>query len=468
MNRILKNFLSTSVANIIGQLIGFVSIAYYSNILLEYNYGMITYAQQFILYFTMIVLFGVQTFGTRLVVQKDKDYEDLVSELFTFRFIIAVICCIICLIMSSFLSDDSKFPLIIILWSIILIPTSMNFDWFFSGIQDMKHNAVYNLLKTIVPAVIIFISVKSSNDIYIIPIAMDIGVLSGALYYYVILRRYNIKVHFKFSNKIFKRYFVIGIPFLLSGLLAMVNGNIDKIILGASNSRFGELGIYQAAYNFINFIITFIGVLFLPLFPYLVRAYSEGKEKIKRTIKLVMKVVLMITIPISFGGFILADKIILLFYNEQYSPAIEPLKILMIYIFIISIREVYAYSLNAFGLEKKYLKVVGVSATINLLLNLILIPKYGYMAAALVTTLTEVINLILMRAYIRKIVKSNDIKEVIILLIPSIVMGLILSITRIFISNIFVLILISIVIYFITLFTLKIVTINELKEGFKD
>ena len=102
------------------------------------------------------------------------------------------------------------------------------------------------------------------------------------------------------------------------------------------------------------------------------------------------------------------------------------------------------------------------------LLNLILIPKYGYMAAALVTTLTEVINLILMRAYIRKIVKFNDIKEVIILLIPSIVMGLILSITRIFISNIFVLILISIVIYFITLFTLKIVTINELKEGFKD
>ena len=90
------------------------------------------------------------------------------------------------------------------------------------------------------------------------------------------------------------------------------------------------------------------------------------------------------------------------------------------------------------------------------------------MAAALVTTLTEVINLILMRAYIRKIVKFNDIKEVIILLIPSIVMGLILSITRIFISNIFVLILISIVIYFITLFTLKIVTINELKEGFKD
>ena len=119
-------------------------------------------------------------------------------------------------------------------------------------------------------------------------------------------------------------------------------------------------------------------------------------------------------------------------------------------------------------LEKKYLKVVGISATINLLLNLVLIPKYGYMAAALVTTLTEVINLILMRAYIRKIVKFNDIKQVIVLLIPSIVMGLVLSITRIFISNIFVLILISIVIYFITLFTLKIVTINELKEGFKD
>ena len=75
MNKVVKNFLSTSLANIIGQLIGFVSITYYTAVLGRYNYGMITYAQQFVLYLTTIVLFGIQTFGTNLVVKKDEEYE---------------------------------------------------------------------------------------------------------------------------------------------------------------------------------------------------------------------------------------------------------------------------------------------------------------------------------------------------------------------------------------------------------
>ena len=73
-----------------------------------------------------------------------------------------------------------------------------------------------------------------------------------------------------------------------------------------------------------------------------------------------------------------------------------------------------------------------------------------------------------MRYYIRKIVKFNDFKEVIILLIPSIIMALGIMILRLSISNIFILILIAVIVYFVVLFTLKIVTINELKEGFKD
>ena len=129
MKKVFKNFMSTSVANIIGQLIGFLSITYYSKVLLEYNYGMISFAQTFILYFTAFVLFGIQTFGTKLVVNKEKEYEELTSELFSFRLVIATFCLIICFILAFLVSDDSKFPPILILWSFILIPTSLNFGY---------------------------------------------------------------------------------------------------------------------------------------------------------------------------------------------------------------------------------------------------------------------------------------------------------------------------------------------------
>lgn len=466
MNKVVKNFMSTSVANIIGQLIGFLSITYYSSVLQKNNYGMISFAQQFIIYFTIIVLFGIQTYGTRLVVNKEKNYKDLVNELFSFRLIIAFLSVIVSIILSFLVSDNEKFPLILIIWSLILLPTSLNFDWFFAGIQDMKHNAIYNLFKTVAPAIIIFIFVKDVNDVYIVPTAMVIGTLLGAIYYLIILKRYNINVRFKINKKVFKYYLAMGLPFLLSSVLNTVNGNIDKVILGFNNKEYGDLAVYQAAYNFVNFIITFIGIIFLPLFPYVVRAYSEGKEKIAKTLKLVCRVVLMITIPISIGGILLSKEIISVFYDKEYIGAHIPFKILMIYIFIFSIREVYAYSLNAFKLEKKYLRVVGVSALCNLILNLIFIPLYGYIAAAIVTALTEIINLIFMRRYIRKIAKFNDFKEVIRILIPSLIMGISIVIIKNYFSSIFIIIPIAIIVYLVAVIVLKTINIKELKNEF--
>lgn len=466
MNKVLKNFMSTSVANIIGQLIGFLSITYYSKVLLEYNYGMISFAQTFILYFTAFVLFGIQTFGTKLVVNKEKEYEELTSELFSFRLVIATICLIICFVLAFLVSDDSKFPPILILWSFILIPTSLNFDWFFSGIQDMKHNAVYNLFKTVVPAIIIFALVKNKDDIYIVPVAMVLGVVFGGIYYVIILRKHNIKIRFTISRELFNSYFKMGIPFVLSGLLSMVNGNIDKLILGLDKSRYEQLATYQAGYNFVNFIVTFIGVIFLPLFPYIVRSYSRGESEISKTLKIVSKVVLLITIPIAIGGFLTAEDIIAFFYHGEYQGAALPFKILMLYIFIFSVREVYAYSLNGFGLEKKYLKIIGVSAFLNFLLNAIFTPRYGYIIAAIITTFTEVINLIFMRREITKIASFRMISEVLRVMIPAIFMGAALIITKYYISSsIFVTIPIAIVIYFIFICIFKTVDIKELKNN---
>ena len=98
MHKLLKNFLSTSVANVVGQLVGFISILYYSRVIEEYNFGVIAYAQQFVLYCTIIVLFGVQTFGTKLVINKEKEESLLLSEISSFRLIISCILCVLCIL----------------------------------------------------------------------------------------------------------------------------------------------------------------------------------------------------------------------------------------------------------------------------------------------------------------------------------------------------------------------------------
>lgn len=466
MNKVVKNFCSVSLANIIGQLIGFISIAYYSAILGDKLYGIITYAQQWILYFTTIVLFGVQTFGTKLVVKKEKEYSELVSELFTFRFIISIVSVLLCVAFAFIFKNNNTWFFVLIIWNLILIPTSLNFDWFFSGIQDMVHNAVYNLFKNVFPAIIIFLFFKTKEDIMIIPIAMVLGVVCGATYFLIILKKKKINVRFIWKTESIKRYFVLGLPFLLSALLSMINGNIDKIILGAYG-KYSELGTYQAAYTIINFIVNFIGVTFLPLFPILVDAYYNNKEKLNGVFKIISKIIVGFFFPVAVGGFLLADEIIEICYRGNFELASVPLKILMVYIFILCIREIYAYSLNAFGMEKSYFKIVLISASLNFVLNLILIPIFGYIAAAIITTLTEVINLVLMRKKIKRKVQINDFLIFAKAIIPCIFMAIGIVFIKKLIGSIFVIIPIAIIIYFATMFLFKIITVSELKENLK-
>ena len=459
MKKLLKNFLSTSTANILGQFIGFITITYYTGVIGKTNFGLVTYAQQIILYFTTFILFGIQTFGIKLIVKRERDINDIVSELFSFRLILSVFSLFICCIISMFLSTEDKLNLILIIWSISLIPTGLNFDWVFAGLGDMKHNAIFSLCKTVIPAALIYGFFQITDNILIIPLFMGVGVLCGSIYHLIILKRYSIKIKYKMNNKIFKMYFIMGLPFLLSGLLSMINGSIGKIVLGAN----ADLGLYQSAYTLVNFIITFIGIVFLPLFPYIVSSYSEGKERIEKVLKLVTKVVLVIVTPMAFGGFLLAKEIILAFFKAEYLEAYIPLQILMIYIFIFAAREVYAYSLNAFGLEKKYLKTVAVSSALSFILNIFFAREYGGIAISVILLVTEVVNFLMMKYYLGDICKIRNLKEILLPIIPSGIMAVFIVFIKGFFSSIFIIIPLAIVVYFIAIVVFRTISIKEVK-----
>ena len=71
--RILKNFLSLTTANIISRLISFVTIAYLARVLNASGFGQICFAQAIIAYFALLSNLGLTTFGVREVA-RDKEH----------------------------------------------------------------------------------------------------------------------------------------------------------------------------------------------------------------------------------------------------------------------------------------------------------------------------------------------------------------------------------------------------------
>jgi O-antigen/teichoic acid export membrane protein len=463
MNRIVKNFLVNGLSSIIGQIVTFVTVAYYAQLIGKDFFGSITLAQQIILYFSIAVLFGLQTLGIRMISNDTKQAKEAVSEIISFRLIIALGSFLIIGVLSFFMNDSFSFNIILFFFSFTLFPLAMNLDWLYIGFQKMHHNAVYNLCKSIIPGIIILIFLKESSNIYIIPLAMFIGVFIGVVYQYVIITfKYKIKFKFMFDFVKFRNLGMLAFPFLTSGLLAMVNNNIDKLIIGVFRNK-GELGVYQAAYTFISFFITVEAMVFTPIFPALINLYKENNlEKLKRLSQGLSKYIFILILPIALGGWVLSKDIIRLVYGEDYISAYLPFNILLIYILILYCREIYAYQLNAWNGELKYLKTVSISAALNAILCFAFVPAFGYVAAAIITTATEIINLVLMRRDSNKLVKIKLFESPFIIL-PALLMVVLTYILKSVGVNMIINLLISILIYLSLLFLLKVVKIEEIK-----
>lgn len=406
-----KNFLSISAANILSQLMTFLVVAYYARILGVDKFGIISLAQSILTYFTMFTLFGFQTLGTKEVAKQDKSKETLCGNIIFIRFVCAIVSFLILIAIGSLSNKGSEFRNVVILYGLTLFPLSFNIDWFYSGIKEMQYNGIYNILKTGIPFILTIALFKDASQMYFIPLFMVVGmILASAFHAYIFYKKKNLKYKLDINKKRIRYLVLSSLPFVISALLSVINGNIDSIMIGFMRSD-RELGLYSSSYKIISFLINFIALIFTPFFPIIIELFNSGdKKQLEKIIDSLWKIIIMIACPLLVGGILLSKPIIILLFGMEFKDAYISFSLLLIYIFILFLRENYGYSLNAWNKEKDYLVIVTISALINIILNAILIPMYGINAAAITTIFSEIINFALMKKKAEEIIKVPYLK----------------------------------------------------------
>ncbi len=255
INKITRNLILTGVSNIAAQLLTFLAGAYYARIFGKSSFGVITLVQAMMIYFTTFTLFGLQTYGTREISKDKNKIEKLTGEIVTFRFLSASLCFLVVFTAAAVLNKDMDFKIILFLYGFTLFPQALNLDWVFNGIEEMQYNAVYNILRNLIPFVLVFLFMNTFRYLYLIPLFTLTGlVISSGYQIYVFIIRKRYKLLLKLKMNAASQYIKYGMPFLLSGILAMVNNYIDRIIIGFTRTA-AETGLYSASYYIIMFLI---------------------------------------------------------------------------------------------------------------------------------------------------------------------------------------------------------------------
>lgn len=467
INKLGRNFLSVGIVTLLSQILTFLTVTYLARILSIDYFGKVSLVQSIIVYFSMLTLFGLQTFGTREISKDSSKCEEMVSNVIAFRTIIALVGFLIVIFIASISDKGIEFRNLLILYGITIFPLAWNIDWFFSGIYEMHHNAVYNLFKNAIPFLLTIIFVKSKEQIYYLPIFTLLGIVLGVVYQAYI---YKVKKEYKYKpyvNKtIFKKYLILGSPFLFSGILSMINCNVDSIMIGFIKGE-NELGLYSSAYKIIFFLTNLIAILFGVVYPMLTKYFLDiHRQKLQGLYKGLSIAIVFFAVPLCVGGLLLSKEIVVFLFGIKYFKAYIPLRILVIYIMILFMRELYAYSLNAWNKEKTYLKIIFIAAVINLILNGIFIPMFGMTGAAAVTLVSEIFTITMMSINTRKIAKSCYLKEVVRDLPCLITMSIIIIIMKYFKMHLLLIIGAAIIVYCISAILFRYIDIRDIKRSF--
>ena len=223
-----------------------------------------------------------------------------------------------------------------------------------------------------------------------------------------------------------------SIPFLIYGVLGVIYYRIDTIMLSLVASA-AVVGWYGAGYRIFDTLVFLpslvISAIMYPVFSKLsVHSQSELKVAVEKSLNFL----LFCGVPISIGLIVAAPNLVgFLYHQADFVNATPVMQYLAPGLLFLYINSVLTSTIISTGGERKITIMAGVALVFNLGLNLILIPRYLHVGAAIVTSLTELLLTIFSLLFIpRSLWPTASLKVAAKALLASVVMGVVIWLMR--------------------------------------
>jgi O-antigen/teichoic acid export membrane protein len=377
----------------VARIIAFAATIYIARVLGAEGYGVVGFATAVLLYLTRIADAGAELgLGVREIAARPELADRLASSMIGFRLLLSLgLTALTASLALAFLpSPDNR---VLAAYALTLLAVGFSTRWVHLGLERSGRVALARVLGEGAMLVIVLAVVHSPGDLVRVPLAQLAGDLLAGAILLVWLRRLGHRIWPALDWKLIRPILRRALPLVASALLGLMIYNADFIFLRVMRGP-AEVGYYAAAYTLISFLIN-LGIAYsLSLLPTLTRLATEPENQ-RALYHTASAHVFAAALPVAIGGFLLAPGIIALFFGADYAPGVMALQILVWSIPLSLVRDVPIIALMASGREDWVLRTSGAAAASNLVLNALLIPRYGVAGAALATVVTEGARLVL-------------------------------------------------------------------------
>lgn len=406
MGRITKNYIFNLAYQLLVLFAPLITAPYLARVLGASNLGIYSYVNSSGNIITTLSLLGIYAYGNRQTAYVRDNRIELTKtfwELEITRMILGVVGTLIYAVYTYFNPDMSWYFWVFYPY---ILAQFIDCSWIYVGLEAMKPAVLKNFITKIVNIIGIFIFVRNKSDVWIYMFMLAVTTLIANVAVYTQLPQYVSKPIGENKPDIHRIPYHIkeSLYLFLPQVASIFYLQVDKVMLKWLSGQTAQLSYYDNAEKIINIPLSIITVMSTVMMPRLANEFQKkNNETIQELLVKAGRYSLLMTFPLMIGIFCIAQKMIPWYLGDDFLPTTTAMMILSPIVLLNSLSGISgAQYFTATNQIKILMKAYVSAAVLNIVVNAILIPQYGYAGAAIATVGSSLISVIIQYCYLNK------------------------------------------------------------------
>lgn len=398
------NMVLNLVKNLCTIVFPLITFPYVSRVLGSESIGKVQYTASIVSYFALFASLGLDSYaireGARLR-DKKSELEKLASELFTINTILNIIAYAGIIIMLVFMVPSAEYRNLIIIQSLTIAFTTIGAEWLNVIFEDFKFITIRTIIFQVLTLLLSFVLIKNTESFYEYAFVSVISTVGVGVSNYIYLRK-KIKLHFT-RNIHFKKHIIPMLVLFSTTLATTLYKNSDITMLGilANETIVGVYYLGVKIYELSKRMINSITQVAIPRVSYYLMN-GRGGEK-QELLNKVFRIIILSVLPAIAILVILRKQIVMIVGGSEYLASIPSFSVLAFSLIFATLANFYSNLVLITHRKEKISFIATLTAAVlNIVLNLIFIPLWGEVGAAITTLSAEFVVVLITGIYSRR------------------------------------------------------------------
>ena len=426
------NYLYNVIYQIANILVPIITTPYLTRVLHARGMGRFAFYYSVSNYFCIFIKLGLLNYGNRTIAMVKDDKKALSNNfwaIYSFQLFMGLLVLSIYFLYCLLVAKDRRLAWV---FSLMVLSAIIELDWLLYGLEKFKLASIRDAIVKVITAAGIMIFVKNAEDIWKYALIYALGV---TLCQVITLPKAMKYVGFvRVSKKEIISHIRPNLLLFLPTIAISIYKTMDKIMLGKLSTDV-ELGYYHSCEGVIQVplaLITALGTIMLPRMSNMI-VDKARKDEVDSLFMKSIEFAVFVTTSICFGIMAVAKEFVPLFYGKGFEKCISIFYIILpSCIFVAFANVLRTQYLLPRKRDSVYVVSLFLGALINLIVNMLLIPRMGSLGAAIGTLATEIIVCLLQA---RVVYKETNLSKHLIDTIPYFLSGIVMFTVIVNIKN---------------------------------